>query len=205
VNDVPTPPGTVSQGTYRSRTEIPPLVQRAADLTATHGFDRSCIVEVGRLLSVLASHIQGGVIGEIGTGTGVGAAWMLSNLAPSTRFVTVEVDAVQATAVQDLFKDHPNAEVIHGDWHAILSRGPFDLLFVDAGEAKWDEPQVVVDALRLGGIVVLDDFTPEEDWPEDWRGKPDPVRTFWLNEARLNAVEVRTTPRTMAILATRIR
>jgi len=62
-----------------------------------------------------------------------------------------------------------------------------------------------VDALRLGGMVVMDDFTPEEDWPEVWRGKPDPVRTFWLNDARLNAVEVFTTPRTMAILATRTR
>jgi len=54
-------------------------------------------------------------------------------------------------------------------------------------------------------MVVMDDFTPEEDWPEVWRGKPDPVRTFWLNDARLNAVEVFTTPRTMAILATRTR
>ncbi len=130
MDDVPTPLGEVSQGIYRSRTEIPSLVQRATDLTARHGFDRSCIVEVGRLLSVLASRSQGGVVGEIGTGTGVGAAWMLSHLAPSTRFVTVEVDAAQAAAVQDLFKDHPNVEVIHGDWHAILSHGPFDLLFV---------------------------------------------------------------------------
>jgi len=87
---------------------------------------------------------------------------------------------------------------------AILSRSPFDLLFVDVGEAKRDEPQAVVEALRLGGMAVMDDFTPEEYWPEDWRGKPDPVRTFWLNDVRLNAVEVRTTPTTMAILATRI-
>jgi predicted O-methyltransferase YrrM len=69
-----------------------------------HEFDLSCIAEVGRLLSVLASHIQGGVVGEIGTGTGVGAAWMLSHLAPSTRFVTVEADAARATAARDLFK-----------------------------------------------------------------------------------------------------
>jgi len=199
VDDTP-----MSQGSYRSRTEIPSLVQWATDLTVRHEFDLSCIAEVGRLLSVLASHIQGGVVGEIGTGTGVGAAWMLSHLAPSTRFVTVEADAARATAARDLFKKYPNAEVIHGDWRAILSRSPFDLLFVDVGEAKRDEPQAVVEALRLGGMAVMDDFTPEEYWPEDWRGKPDPVRTFWLNDVRLNAVEVRTTPTTMAILATRI-
>jgi hypothetical protein len=53
-------------------------------------------------------------------------------------------------------------------------------------------------------MVVMDDLGPEEYWPEEWRGRPDPVRAFWLNDAHVNATEVLTTPRTMAILATRI-
>ena len=56
----------------------------------------------------------------------------------------------------------------------------------------------------MGGLVVLDDLTPEEYWPLEWRGRPDVVREFWLNNGRLSATEVLTTPRTVAILATRI-
>jgi len=145
---------------------------------------------------------------------------MLSHMTPTTRFVTVEVDAERAMAVQHLFQDLPNAQVIHGDWHEILAYGPFDLLFIDAGPAKAPPcsppgevtaaTEVILPVLRMGGIAVLDDLSPEECWPEEWRDQTDPVRAFWLNDERLNAMEVLMkpvttgTPRPMVILATRI-
>ncbi|GHO97961.1 hypothetical protein KSF_080090 [Reticulibacter mediterranei] len=198
--------------TYQSRTVVPPLVQAALDLARIQGFERSCLPEVGRLLSILASHVQDGIVGEIGTGTGVGAAWMLSHIAPTTRFVTVEADEQRALAVQHLLRDLPNTQVIHDDWRAILSYGPFDLLFVDTGAAKAPPDQqidmtateMILAALRPGGIVVLDDLTPEADWPPHLHNQPDPVREFWLNDTRVQATEVLTTPHTAAILATRI-
>jgi len=198
--------------TYRTRTYVPSLVQRALDLAQRQGFERSCLPEVGQFLGVLASHVQHGMVGEIGTGAGIGAAWMLSHLAPTTRFVTVEANAERASAVQKLFRDLPNTQVIHGDWREVLTYGPFDLLFLDAGPAKAPSSslegkaavEMILSALRIGGMVVMDDLTPEEYWPQEWHGRPDPVREFWLNDARLNAVEVLTTPRTMVILATRM-
>jgi predicted O-methyltransferase YrrM len=198
--------------TYRSRTIIPPLVQAAHDLARVQGFELSCLPEVGRLLSILASHVRDGIVGEIGTGTGVGAAWILSHIAPTTRFVTVEADEQRAIAVQHLLRDLPNALVIHDDWRSILSYGPFDLLFVDAGAAKAPPGQqadttaaeMILIALRLGGIVVLDDLTPEADWSPQLHNQLDPVRAFWLNDTRVQATEVLTTPHTVAILATRI-
>jgi predicted O-methyltransferase YrrM len=139
---------------------------------------------------------------------------MLSYLASTARFVTVEADEERALAARDLFRDQPNAQVIHGDWHEILTYGPFDLLFIDAGVAKTTPDQPAEDAevvagmimstLHTGGIAVLDDLYPEEYWPEEWRDQPDPIREFWLNDARVNATEVLTTPRTIAIVATRI-
>jgi len=62
----------------------------------------------------------------------------------------------------------------------------------------------VLGALRPGGMVVLDDMTPEEHWPPEWQEQPDIVREFWLNDARLSATEILTTATTSAILATRI-
>jgi predicted O-methyltransferase YrrM len=200
---------------YRADTLIPPLVLQAVELARQHGFERSCIPEVGRLLGVLAGHVTHGVVGEIGTGTGIGAAWMVANMATTAHFVTVESDAERAAISRKLLRNQPNARVIHGDWRAILAYGPFDLLFVDAEPAKTPikhsaadaeaATELILHALSPRGIVVLDDLSPEEHRPEEWRGRPDPVREFWLNDPRLNATEVLTTPMTVAILATLIR
>jgi hypothetical protein len=98
--------------------------------------------------------------------------------------------------------------VLQGDWHELLPpEAPFDLLFFDGG--AWKSGDVVGEsaaALELvapAGVVVIDDMTPEALWPEEWRGKPDPVRDFWLGDPRLRAAEVLTTPATAAIVATK--
>ncbi|MDI3340154.1 MAG: class I SAM-dependent methyltransferase [Sphaerobacter sp.] len=189
--------------TYRATCEIPELVQRALALAAETGFTQSCTPEVGRLLRVLAAQVRGGVIGEIGTGCGVGTAWMASALPSTTRLVTVELDAERAAAVRALLRPCPGVTVLAGDWHALLPYGPFDLLFADGGKAKEREPETLLRALRPGGLVVLDDLTPEEHWPPEWRGQPDPVRQFWLNDPRLLATELLVTPTASVILATR--
>ena len=74
----------------------PPLVQRALALERELGFERSCIREVGLLLHVLAAQRGRTRVGELGTGCGVGAAWIVSALQPSVPFLTVELDEARA-------------------------------------------------------------------------------------------------------------
>jgi predicted O-methyltransferase YrrM len=188
-------------------------VAKAQVLAEQQGFTRSCAPEVGRLLRVLAAGARGGVVGEIGSGYGLGAAWMVDALAAASTdgtrghsglsFVTVEEDAHRAEAVRNLLAPYPWARVLHDDWHAILAHGPFTLLFADAAPSK-EAPDRVIEALAPGGIVVLDDFTPEDRWPPEWRGKPDPVRQLWLPNPRLAATEVLVTHDSAVILATRL-
>ncbi|HEX6510525.1 MAG TPA: class I SAM-dependent methyltransferase [Chloroflexota bacterium] len=187
------------------KTAIPPLVSRAMQLAADRGFEQSCTVEVGRLLHLLTSHQDAGVVGEMGTGCGVGAAWMATALRPYVSLVTVELDPGRSEAATELLADVPYAQVIQGDWRALLPHGPFRLLFVDASEPKRERPAEVVDALELGGIAVLDDFTPTDRWPEESHGRPDPVREFWRHDSRLTATEILVSPDMAIILATRKR
>jgi predicted O-methyltransferase YrrM len=177
--------------------EVPPLVERALDIERELGFERSSIPEVGRLLHVLAGQRGRVRVGEIGTGTGVGAAWIVSALPPAVPFVTVELDAGRAAAAYRLFADDENAKVFHGDWHELMpAEAPFDLLFYDGGGKQRPEldGDQVIGLLAPGGTVVLDDLTP---------GRPgaDPVRAFWLEHPRLAAIELLTTPKTALILA----
>jgi predicted O-methyltransferase YrrM len=94
---------------------------------------------------------------------------------------------------------------LQGDWHDILAHGPFALLFADGGKAKQDEPEAILQAVRPGGLIVLDDLTPQNQWPPEWRGQPDPVREFWLKDPRVAATEVLVTPSMAVILAARAR
>jgi predicted O-methyltransferase YrrM len=174
-------------------------------------FERSSIPEIGRLLAVLAAVRPDGRFAEIGTGTGVGAAWVASTMAPDATLVTVELDEERAAAAERLFADVPNVRVLHGDWHELLpSEAPFDLLFFDGGNWKRSpavqmraESDRALELVADGGVVVMDDLTPEHLWPPDSPEWPDALREYWLGSDTLVATEVLTTPRASAILAVR--
>ncbi len=174
----------------------PPLVRRARALAASAGFHRSCAPEDGALLHVLAGRRGLVRAGEIGTGTGVGAAWIVSALAPGTPFVSVEVDAERAAAAAALFAQDADVRILAGDWRDLLpAEAPFDLLFVDAHDAK-DDVDGVVGLMTPGATAYLDDFT----YPPDL---PDPRRDAWLGHDALAAVEIEVAPGRRAIVALR--
>jgi hypothetical protein len=47
-------------------------------------------------------------------------------------------------------------------------------------------------------------MTPEDQWPEDWKGHLDEVRALWLNDPRLTATEIFVTPKMRCIVAVRV-
>ena len=174
---------------------IPPLVERALALAERRGFAISCSEEAGRLLQVLAGQRGRTRVGEIGTGCGVGAAWILSALQPETPFVTVELDEERAAAVTELLAEDEHVRVLQGDWAALLpAEAPFDLLFADGGGQVMKTNPAVLDLLAPGGTLVLDNLTPG-------RPGPDPVRELWLAHSRLAAIELQLSPHEAAIVA----
>jgi predicted O-methyltransferase YrrM len=181
--------GTVA---HRTAADLPPLVRRALAAADADGFAHSCRPEQGLLLRTLAQGAAG-LIGESGTGCGVGLAWLASGAAPGVRLVSVERDAARAAVSAEVFADQPQVEVVHGDWTELYARGPFDLLVLDGGgQGKGDG--AAADPVRLlapGGTVVVDDFTPATGWPPLHEGRPDAPRLHWLEHPALDAVELR--------------
>jgi predicted O-methyltransferase YrrM len=145
----------------------PPLVERAEQLARELGFGRSSTPEVGRLLHVLAAQRGRTRVGELGTGAGVGTAWIASALRPGVPLFTVEADAALAAAARELFAADPDVHVLHGARSELEPEAPFDLLFVDAAKGEYAryielaEPKLserallVVDNLLMDGEVAL--------------------------------------------------
>ena len=173
---------------------LPPLVERALALSERAGFTRSCSPETGRLLQVLAGQRGRTRVAEIGTGCGVGSAWILSALDPEVPFVTVELDPERVAAVTELLAGDENAAVLHGDWREVLpAAAPFDLLFADGGKAKAEAE--ILGLLAPGGTLFLDDLTPG-------REGHDPIRELWLDHERLLAIELQISAREAVIVGT---
>lgn len=210
--------------TIYSKIELPEIVRKANQLAEDLNFPlmpegravgykgppSACIPQVGKLLQVLASGKPNGLIGEQGTGAGVGTAWLASGLRSDARLISVEINPTLATAVKKLFKDYPNVEIKTGDWHKVMSPNqPYDLLFVDAmprnellDPSNWG---ALVDLIKIGGQIVMDDLTPVELWLPEWNDIVDAKREFAFANPRVVGVEVRTTSTTSGLVVTRIR
>ena len=188
---------------YRSNTFIPEMVHVCKTLAEKNEFYHSCSDEVGRLLAVLVGQVSDGKILEIGTGLGVGSSWILSTIAPTVQFISIDNSTEKIILTRKTIK-HNQVEFVEGDWKEIINRGPFKFVFVDAEVAKKDECEELFNILDIGGMLLIDDFTPQEHWPEEWRGKPDLVREFWLNHPSLSTIEVNLTEKSSAIIGTRI-
>lgn len=189
---------------YRGYPHLPERVAGAVATAERLGFAYSCLPQQGELLRVLAAGIGAGVIGETGTGCGVGLAWLASGAHPDARLVGVERDPDRAGAATAALADDPRITVRTGDWRRLAGDGPFDLLVLDGGgHGKDGEPPLdPAGWLRLGGLLVVDDFTPLGGWPPTHDGRPDTARLHWLRHPRMRAAEIRVTPAAATIVAT---
>jgi predicted O-methyltransferase YrrM len=129
---------------YQGRADLPPAVpavSAAVEAAARAGFAQSCLPEQGELLKVLARGVGRGVIGETGTGCGVGLAWLASGAAADARIVSAERDPAFAQLAAEVFADDPRVRVLTCDWRGLAGAAPFDLLILDGGgQGKGDDP-----------------------------------------------------------------
>jgi demethylmenaquinone methyltransferase/2-methoxy-6-polyprenyl-1,4-benzoquinol methylase len=140
---------------------LPERVVRASALAEARGFTLSCDPSVGRLLAALAAAVPpGGRVLELGTGAGVGLAWLAHGLERRSDVETVsgDIDAELQGAVAALgwplgvrFEAGDGAELA-------ASLGSFDLVFADAPGGKLVGLDTSIGALAPGGVLIVDDM-----------------------------------------------
>ena len=153
---------------------LPDLVADGAAL----GFAAASEPRTGSLLQVLAASKPGGRVLELGTGTGVGTAWLLAGMDAAALLDTVDSDpAVVAVARRHLGAD-PRVRFHVADGEAWL-RGyagpPFDLIFADAWPGKFSARAEALRVLAAGGLYVVDDLLPQPNWPEGHGPRIEPL------------------------------
>jgi predicted O-methyltransferase YrrM len=172
---------------------FPELVATAVGRAASARFGQSCDPRVGGLLAVLAAHLPAGArVLELGTGAGVGTAWIVSGLLPRTDVTVTTVERDARTALLAAQGDWPGfVDLRLADAIDVLAEGGlFDLIFADAQGGKWEGLDRTVAALRPGGLLLVDDMTPAPDWPADRRARQAEVRRALLSSPLLTSAEL---------------
>jgi predicted O-methyltransferase YrrM len=162
--------------------DVPPLVAAAVARAVRVGF-----------LAVLAAHLPVGArVLELGTGTGVGAAWIVSSLLPRTDITLTSVEKDPGTAAVAGAGDWPPfADLRCGDALEVLAEaGTFDLIFADAPAGKWEGLDRSVAALGPHGLLVVDDMTPQPGWTDSHRAATEGVRRALLSAPELTSAEL---------------
>lgn len=132
---------------------------RAADL----GCSAPCR-PAAALLRLLAASIDAQAVVEVGTGTGVSGAALLSGMSATGVLTSIDVEAEHQRVARDTFTalghDHVHTRLITGralDVLPRLSDGAYDIVFVDGDKTEY--PAILQQAKRLlrrGGLVIFD-------------------------------------------------
>ena len=155
----------------RDITHVPAALDAIRRDTEAIGFTMASEPQTGSLLRTLAASKPAGRFLELGTGTGVGTAWLLAGMDAASRLDSVDRDA----AVSDVARrhlGHDSRVTFHvSDGAEFLARlAPhrgFDFIYADTWPGKFTHLDLALSLLRPGGIYFVDDLLPQPSWPEE--------------------------------------
>lgn len=137
--------------------------------TERNGFSMSSERKTGSLLQTLGASKPGGQFLELGTGTGLSTAWILSGINSEAMLHSVDND----TEVLNIARQHLGEDsrvTFHlSDGEEFISRAKpnsFDLIFADAWPGKYNLLDETLNLLKIGGFYIIDDMRPQPNWPE---------------------------------------
>ncbi|GIF42903.1 O-methyltransferase [Actinoplanes xinjiangensis] len=173
---------------------VPERVTESIRRAGRLAFPASCEDPTGPLLAALAAatppHAR---ILELGTGAGVGTAWLVSGLTGRTdaTVVTVEIDTELVAAVREAGWP-PYVEIVAGDAEPLLPElGRFNLIFADAVAGKWTGLDRTISVLAPGGVLVVDDMDPARYPDPEHRATVRRVEQTLAEDPRLASVQLR--------------
>lgn len=133
------------------------------------GFTMPSDIYIGTLLkSLIASKPASGIL-ELGTGIGLSLAWMIEGLDQQSKLTSVDNDPQLIDIALEFFGTDPRVNLVCADgtqWIKDYAGDKFDLIFADAWPGKYSELEETLDLVKVGGLYVIDDMTPQPNWPE---------------------------------------
>jgi predicted O-methyltransferase YrrM len=169
--------------------QLPALVARTEELKFTMASENL----TGALLQVLVASKPGGNMLELGTGTGIGTAWLLSGMNESATLVSVDTDEKVQRVAQEVLGSDPRLTLVLEDGASFIARQQkqtFDLIFADAMPGKFDHLEETLLLVKPGGFYIIDDLLPQLNWPDGHGTRVDNLMYHLSSDPRFAMVPI---------------
>ena len=149
----------------------PVALAHIEETTKALGFNMASDMLTGSLLRTLAASKSGGMFLELGTGTGMGTAWILDGMDTASRLITMDHDERVVSVARQALGSDPRVtfHVMEGMAfiQSLTVQGiRFDFIFADTFPGKYNALDETLALLKLGGLYVIDDMLPQPNWPD---------------------------------------
>jgi predicted O-methyltransferase YrrM len=166
----------------------PPILKNLREDGIRLNFTMSCDKLTGNLLRTLATMKPSSHILELGTGIGFSTSWILDGMDKASKLVSVEMDSdLQDIAKSNLrYDERVNFITQDGsDYIKMNLDKRFDIIFADTWPGKFYLLDEVLQMLTSGGIYLIDDLLPVENWSEGHQVKVDNLIDYLENRKDL--------------------
>jgi predicted O-methyltransferase YrrM len=144
------------------------------DETSAIGFDQLSECMLGSFLSTLSASKPNGSFLELGTGSGLSTCWILHGMDSYSKLQSVDNDdKLVSIARHHLGLDNRVTFIVGKGESVILNAKPnsIDFIFADTWPGKYHHLEETLSLLKNGGIYIIDDMSPQENWPEGHEAK----------------------------------
>lgn len=150
-------------------TQIPLVLEAIQHDTENLGFTMASEPKTGSLLRAFAASKPAGRFLELGTGTGVGTAWLLAGMDANSRLESVESDATVLEVAKRHLGHDPRVRfhLMDGAEFLAESQQQFDLIYADTWPGKFTHLDLALSLVRIGGVYFVDDLLPQPNWPAE--------------------------------------
>jgi len=162
----------------------PKYFQDIMQETQNIGFDQLSDTQLGSFLSTLVTSKANSKILELGTGSGLSTVWILNGMDNNSTLQTVDNnEQLVNIAKKYLSKDKRVEFFIENGEDLILRTKPnsIDFIFADTWPGKYNHLEETLNLLKSGGIYLIDDMLPQENWPDGHNIKVDNLIQYLEN------------------------
>ncbi len=137
--------------------------------SAEIGFTMPSDLYIGTMLKTLVASKPSANVLELGTGIGLSLSWMIDGMDQDSSLTTVDNDPKLIAIAKRYFGDDQRVQIVCADgtdWIRAYEGDSFDLIFADAWPGKYSEITETLEMIAVGGFYIIDDMTPQPNWPE---------------------------------------
>ncbi len=142
--------------------------------TKASGFTMASDVLTCSLLRTLAASKPAGRFLELGTGTGLSTAWILDGMDKDASLISIDNEPKFLDIAQQFLGKDNRLNLIDtdgGEWIEKNKPLRFDYIFADTWPGKYFYLDEVLTMLNKGGLYIIDDMLPQQNWPEGHQEK----------------------------------